>query len=182
VIRPGTPTLDRWRSQRLILWRDFTVNAVVTLREGDHGVLFAHGDQGGGYSLYLDDTGELVAGHNGYGLEREVRGPVVGPGDHELTLAVTCPGQNRWDLALHVDGEQVAADTDFRLLMAMAPFQGIDVGADRRSPVIWSVHERHGAFTFTGTMHRVEVTPGDPAPDSPENFLELLRDWGRQFE
>ena len=81
VFRPGTPSIDRWRSQRLILWRDVTITASVTLAEGDRGVLVAHGDQGGGYSLYIDDTGELVAAHNGYGLEREVRGPVVPPGE-----------------------------------------------------------------------------------------------------
>ena len=45
--------------------------------------------------MYVDDTGELVAAHNGYGLEREVRGPVVPPGDHELELRITCPGKDR---------------------------------------------------------------------------------------
>lgn len=182
VLFPGTPQLDRWRSQRLILWRDVTVTATVTLDAGDCGVLVAHGDQGGGYSLYVDDTGELVAAHNGYGILSEVRGPVVPPGDHELELRITCPGQDRWDLALAIDGEQVASGEGFRLLMAMAPFQGIDVGLDRRSPVSWSVWERHGTFPFSGTLHRVAYQPGAAAPDSPENFLELLRDWGRRFE
>ena len=66
--------------------------------------------------------------------------------------------------------------------MAMAPFQGIDVGLDRRSPVSWSVHQRHGTFPFSGVLHQVAYQPGAAAPDSPENFLELLRDWGRSFE
>ena len=182
VIRPGTPSLDRWRSQRLILWRNVAITASVTLSEGDAGVLVAHGDQGGGYSMYLDDTGELVAVHNGYGLTREVRGPVVGPGPHELALLITCPGNNSWNLALEVDGVEVAAAEGFRLLMAMAPFQGIDVGLDRRSPVSWDVHERHGTFPFTGELHQVAYAPGAAAPDSPTDFLELLRDWGRRFE
>ncbi|HNB96331.1 MAG TPA: sulfatase-like hydrolase/transferase, partial [Microthrixaceae bacterium] len=182
VLHAGMPTLDRWRSQRLILWRDATITADVTLGEGDRGILFAHGDQGGGYSLYVDDTGELVAAHNGYGLEGEVRGPVVGPGRHELELRITCPGDDLWDLAVAVDGEAVAAGTGFRLLMAMAPFEGIDVGLDRRSPVCWKVYERHGSFPFTGTIHSVRYQPGDPAPDSPTNFLEVLRDWGRSME
>jgi len=179
---PGTPTLDRWRSQRLILWRDVDIVASVELSEGDAGVLVAHGDQGGGYSLFVDVTGELVAAHNGYGLEREVRGPVVAPGPHELGLHIRCPGQDRWDLELSVDGEQVAADEGFRLLMAMAPFQGIDVGIDRRSPVSWAVHDRHGPFPFSGMLRHVDYRPGAPAPDSPENYLELLREWGRTFE
>jgi arylsulfatase len=182
VLFPGTPTLDRWRSQRLILWRDVDITAEVTVGEGDAGVLVAHGDQGGGYSLYIDDTGELVAAHNGYGLEREVRGPVVEPGDHHLELRIRCPGGDRWNFALAVDGVEVAAEGDFRLLMAMAPFEGIDVGIDRRSPVCWSVYERHGPFPFTGALRSVSYQPGRPAPDSPNNFLEFLREWGRSFE
>jgi arylsulfatase len=182
VLAGGTPTLDRWRSQRLILWRDVDITADVTLAEGDAGVLFAHGDQGGGYSLYVDDTGELVAAHNGYGLEREVRGPVVDPGDHRLQLRIRCPGQDRWNLSLAVDGVEVAAEADFRLLMAMAPFEGIDVGIDRRSPVCWSVYERHGPFPFSGVLRSVAYEPGAPAPDSPTGFMDFLKDWGRSFE
>ncbi|MBU6214981.1 MAG: arylsulfatase [Acidobacteria bacterium] len=182
VLRAGTPTLDRWRSQRLILWRDVDVEAHVHLREGDAGVLVAHGDQGGGYSLYVDRTGELVAAHNGYGLERSVRGPVVEPGERRLALHIRCPGQDRWNLSLSIDGVVVAAEEDFRLLMAMAPFEGIDVGLDRRSPVCWEVYERHGPFPFTGTIESVAYSPGSPAPDSPVDLIEFLRDWGRRFE
>lgn len=182
TIYPGTPTLDRWRSQRLILWRNFDAVAKVSLSEGDCGVLFAHGDQGGGYSLYIDDTGELVAAHNGYGLERELRGPRVPAGDHELGLRVTCMGNSVWNLALLVDGAEVASGEGFRLLMAMAPFQGIDIGIDRRSPVNWDLFQRHGSFRFTGVLHKVDYLPGDPAPDSPVGFLDMLRDWGRHFE
>jgi arylsulfatase len=182
VLHRDTPSLDRWRSQRLILWRDFEVTVSVTLADGDAGMLVAHGDQGGGYALYVDTTSELVAVHNGYGLERELRGPVVPPGDHDLRLRVTCPGDDRWNLALAIDGTDVAAAEGFRLLMAIAPFQGIDVGIDRKSPVSWSVHERHGAFSFSGEIHRVSYQPGAPAPDHPDNFMQVLRDWGRTFE
>jgi arylsulfatase len=182
VIRPGTPTLDRWRSQRLILWRDVVVTASVTLGAGDAGMLVAHGDQGGGYALYIDVTGELVAVHNGYGLESELRGPVVAPGDHDLELRITCPGGDLWNFALAIDGVEVAAAEGFRLLMAMAPFEGIDIGIDRRSPVSWAVYEQHGPFAFTGTLHQVAYQPGAPAPDSPTQFLDMLKDWGRRFE
>lgn len=182
VIPAGTPSLDRWRSQRLILWRDATITASVELAAGDAGMLVSHGDQGGGYAMYVDTTGELVAVHNGYGLERELRGPIVAPGADELTLQIRCPGDDEWDLAVEIDGVEVAAAGGFRLLMAMAPFQGIDVGIDRKSPVSWAVHQRHGSFPFTGMLHQVAYLPGDPAPDHPENFMEFLSEWGRTFE
>lgn len=179
---PGEVTMDRWRSQRLILWRDVDVTASVTISEGDTGIIFAHGDQGGGYSMYIDDTGELVAAHNGFGLEGEVRGPVVSPGDHELTFRIVAPGQDLWDISLLIDGEEVAADTGFRLLMAMAPFEGIDIGLDRRSPVCWKVFEKHGTFPFSGEIHKVSYHPGKSAPDSPADMLEMLHEMGKGFE
>jgi arylsulfatase len=64
----------------------------------------------------------------------------------------------------------------------MAPFEGIDVGLDRRSPVCWDVYERHGPFPFTGTIESVAYSPGTPAPDSPVDLVGFLRDWGRRFE
>lgn len=182
TIYRGTPGLDRWRSQRLILWRDFDVTADVDIAEGDSGVLFSHGDQSGGYALYVDTTGELLAVHNGYGLERELRGPRVDPGEHLLGLRVTCPGDSRWSLTLTIDGDEVAHGDDFRLLMAMSPFNGIDVGLDRRSPVSWSIHQRHGTFPFSGDLRSVTYTPGADAPDSPVSFMDFLREWGRRFE
>lgn len=179
-------TLDRWRSQRLILWRDVDITAHVEIsdRDGqlDSGVLFAHGDQGGGYNLVIDTNGELLATHNGYGLVTEIRGPKVAPGEHHIGLDIRCPGNNKWDLAVRINGEVVAEATGLRLLMAMAPFQGIDVGIDRRSPVNWSLYQQHRSFPFTGTIHSVKYQPGAPAPDSPTEFLDMLRDWGKTFE
>jgi len=182
VLYPGEATLERWLSQRLILWRNVEITASVTIGEGDLGILLAHGDQGGGYSLYIDDTGELVAAHNGYGLESEVRGPVVPPGEHELGLSIEAPGDDCWNFVLRIDGDEVARVDGLRLLMAMAPFEGIDVGLDRRSPVCWDVYQRHGAFRFTGRLHHVSYQPGEPAPDAPTGMVDFLRDWGRGFE
>jgi peptide/nickel transport system ATP-binding protein len=77
---------------------------------------------------------------------------------------------------------EVAADSGFRLLMAMAPFEGIDIGLDRRSPVSWSGFERHGAFPFAGALESVSYQPGEPAPDSPADFVDFLKEWGQRFE
>ena len=70
----GTHTLERYRSQLLIQWRSFDVDVELAFAPGDTGVLVAHGDQGGGYALYVDDGDELVFVHNGYGVMTEVRG------------------------------------------------------------------------------------------------------------
>ncbi len=181
TILPGTPTLERYRSYKLIQMRGFRVVVDLDLADGDQGVLVAHGDQGGGYVLYVED-GRLRFEHNGYSDMSTVEGGMIAPGHHQVELSVTAPGQFRWDVELLVDGESRGAAPGLAMLMGMAPFEGIDVGIDRRSPVSWAVYERHGPFPFTGELHSVTYVPGELAPDAGPRVLELLRDLGRQYE
>ena len=164
TIFPGTPTLERWRSLELINMRDFTVTVAVDLAEGDRGWLVAHGDQGGGYGLYVDD-GRLWWLHNdGKGVVRRLSGGPVGTGAVELAAVVSAPGGFTWDVTLVVGDESRASDTGYRMLFPMSPFEGIDVGLDRRSPVSWEIYEADGPFPFTGTLHRVHYEPGRTGP------------------
>ena len=64
----------------------------------------------------------------------------------------------------------------------MAPFEGIDVGIDRRSPVCWWLFEDHGSFPYTGTIEAATYRPGEPAPDAPNNLLGMLREMGARYE
>jgi len=178
----GTHTLERYRSQMLIQWRSFDVDVELHHRSGERGVLVAHGDQGGGYLLYIDDDGELVFVHNGYGLMAELRCGIVPDGAEAIRLAITAPGNWRWHAEVFVDGESRGRLEDLRLLGAMAPFEGINVGIDRRSPVSWELHERHGSFPYTGDLAAVTYTPGEPAPDAGGHFIELLREMGMKYE
>jgi arylsulfatase A-like enzyme len=172
TLYPGTPTLERWRSQQLVANRSFTVT--VRLRSLGEGVLVAHGDQGGGYSLALD-AGQLVFHHNdGRGTLRSLSGPA---GLH-VEAVFTAPGGGTWSVALRIDGTEVAAGDGFTILFPMAPFQGIDVGVDRKSPVVWG----RGPARYTGEIESVTYTPGDLAPDSPVALLDVLRELGRKFE
>ena len=106
----GTHTLERYRSQLLIQWRSFTVDVELRYRSGDHGILVAHGDQGGGYAFYVDVNGELVYVHNGYGTMTELRAAPVPDGCDAIRLSVTAPGGWQWDVALMVDGTTSALD------------------------------------------------------------------------
>jgi arylsulfatase len=174
TILPGTPTLERWRSQQLIANRSFRVT--VRLASLGEGVLVAHGDQGGGYCLYVE-AGELRFAHNdGAGHVRTLAGPVGTPSVVEAVL--TAPGGGTWSVALLADGAEVATGDGFPLLFPMAPFQGIDVGIDRKSPVVWG----RGTFPYSGEIRSVSYTPGDHAPDSPAMLVDVLREMGRKFE
>src|SRR5262249_8309143 len=82
---PGAPTLDGYRSSKLIALRSFAVAVRLTQRAGDQGVLVAHGDQGGGYSLCVE-VGHLWFAYNEYGDLKELDGGALAPGAHVVHL------------------------------------------------------------------------------------------------
>ena len=178
---PGTPTVERFRSVQFINFRSFTVDVALAYAAGDEGILVAHGDQGGGYSMYVED-GHLFLAYNGYGVMTVVDGGPLADGTSSVALVVEAPGSMRVHATLRVEGEVVGEARDLPLLTSMAPFEGIDVGIDRRSPVSWDVYERHGAFPWPGTLHSVAYTPGELAPDAGARCLDVLRESASRYE
>lgn len=188
TIVAGTPTLERWRSVQLIWFR--SVDIVVDLvgyRSGDEGVLVAHGDQGAGYLMVVED-GQLRFTHNdGRGVMRHIEGGEVPAGATALRAHLDAIGGGVWTLTLSVTDAsgtttEVARAEGLPLLYGMAPFEGITVGRDPRSPVDWQLAQRHGSFRYTGAINSVRYEPGDDAPDSPANLLEMLRTMGAAYE
>lgn len=150
------------------------------MSEAGEGVLVAHGDQGGGYLLWVEDGTLRFAHNDGRGRTRVVEGGAFGTGT--ATARFTAPGGGTWTVALEVDGVETGRGEGFALLYPMAPFEGIDVGIDRRSPVSWDLRQRRGTFAFSGALVAVTYTPGDLAPDAPQGMLSLLREIGLRFE
>lgn len=182
TLRPGTPTLERWRALQLINFRAWDVVVDLHQGDGDEGILVAHGDQGGGYALAVE-YGRLLYIHNGYGTMTELDAGVLAPGARQVRLAVTPAGDRLyWNLELEVDGQKVAEAADIVALTAMAPFEGIDVGIDRRSPVSWRLYEAHGPFAYTGTIEQVRYVPGELSPFAGQLWLDMLKDAGTKFE
>jgi arylsulfatase len=83
---------------------------------------------------------------------------------------------------LRIDGDERATGDGFGAFLGMAPFEGIDVGIDRRSPVSWRIYERYGPFPYDGVLHRVDFVPGELAPDAGERFLDVLREMALKYE
>ncbi|MEC8814547.1 MAG: sulfatase-like hydrolase/transferase, partial [Actinomycetota bacterium] len=178
---PGSPTTERYRSLQLVNYRSFEVEVSLKVAADDHGTLVAHGDQGGGYALYVVD-GRLLLAWNGYGSVVEVDGGPVAPGTTSVVLAVEAVGDLVVHAQLRVDGVVTGGAQNLPALTAMAPFQGIDVGIDRRSPVSWEIRERFGTFRWTGTLYRVTYRPGELAPDAGPRWLDVLREAGTKYE
>ena len=180
-IVPGTDTLERYRSMKLIAARSFTADVEFDYAAGDAGILVAHGDQGGGYACYVEG-GEVVYVHNGYGHMRHLNGGPLAEGQRSVQLAFTITDGFAWNLRVLVDGTETAADEGFTGMWTMAPFEGIDVGIDRRSPVSWDIYQRHGPFPYTNTIESVTYTPGTQGRMAAANTVEILKKMGARFE
>lgn len=169
TLHRAAKTLERQRSTRLVAGRSFTVTVRLEFRPGDRGILVAHGDQGGGYALYVDDD-ELRLAYNFHSNMHELVGGRLPTGPQEVIAELTAPGGGVWDVAFVVGGERSASQT-LPMLSGLSPFEGIDVGIDRRSPVSWELYEREGCFPYTGALSSVTYEPGELAPDAVARMI-----------
>nr|WP_200931256.1 arylsulfatase [Frankia sp. R43] len=178
----GTPELERYRSAKLITFRSFDIDIDLTWHAADDaGVLVSHGDQGGGYSVYVEN-GRLHLAYNEYGTLHEVDAGPLDEGVHAVRIAVVAQAGLRWEWRVLVDGVETGRLASVHQLIGMAPFQGISVGVDRRSPVSWPVHERHRTFRYTGQLRSVTYTSGEPGPDDLETLVRVMREAAAAFE
>lgn len=154
----ATPTLERHRSAELIQGSTWRIEIDLTYRSGDEGVLLAHGGQAAGYVLFVEN-GSLWFEHNEFGTARRF-GPLALP---DSTAGVSMQASTvggRWNVRVVAGGGDLRAEGLARFL-GFLPFEGIDVGICRRSPVSWELYERRGAFPFTGHLSAVTYLP-DP--------------------
>ncbi|MFL0516211.1 arylsulfatase [Brevibacterium luteolum] len=168
----GVP-LERYRSAKLTVLRSFHVELRVEVTTTSAGALFAHGDQGGGYLLTLDDAAPTVR-YNAYGAMHRAQGAPLAPGIHDLRFAFEEDDNLRWNVTVSEAGTELVRLDGVPMLFGMAPFTGISVGYDYGSPVDWSIHVEHGTYRFRdGVLERATVVPGASSPHDPTRIAKL---------
>ena len=182
TIWPGTPTLERIRSGALIWQRTTKITIEATFSNGSNGVLVAHGDQGGGYSVEVSSGKAWFVHNDGHGATQRTDLGGITPGRRTIVVTLGAPGGGRWLVSAGVDAQQRVTDVERRMLWPLAPFTGIDVGIDSKSPIDWERARTHGSFRFTGLLHSVRYEPGEYAPDAGARFVELTKQIGQRFE
>ncbi|GAA3861630.1 arylsulfatase [Saccharothrix violaceirubra] len=176
TLYPGTPLLERYRSAQLVQYRDFTATASLDGR--GRGVLFAHGDQGGGYVVHVDDDAAHLT-YNAYGdLHRSAPVPL---GGDEIRLTAKALPDFRWEFTLTTDAGETKLGPVPQLI-GLAPFTGISVGADRGGPVDWDLHTRERTFPYTGTLRHVRYEPGPQADYDPLLVARLWAEAERVYD
>lgn len=157
----GAHTLDRYRSRILVQMRSFDVQ--IDFGEGfqlaDEGILIAHGDQAGGYLLYIEDA-DLHFCHNYGGRTRDFNMGSLVPALDRIDVAFVARPEGVSLVQIHVQGERREVPAQFNLFAGETPFQGIDIGIDRRSPVSRELRLRRGTFAYSGALRAVRIIPG----------------------
>jgi arylsulfatase A-like enzyme len=160
----GAQTTHRADVFPLIADRAFRITVRFEHRTGDAGVLWAIGDPTGGIVVWIED-GTLRLHYNGFGEHTSLPAVLIAPGSHSAMLDYVALGDRAGAGRLIVDdAERIPFTPMGPTMVPYGVFEGLDVGLDRRGPVLWSLYERHGAFPYAGTVHDVLVEPGARAP------------------
>lgn len=182
TILAGSPTVERYRAQRIIAGRSFAITISLDHEPGDEGILVAHGGQDAGYVVWIED-GQLWFEINEAGAPRRLEPAGLAGSCSEITVEVAAPGRRRWNVAVRVDGgSPLIVGDDLMQIQGFLPYEGIDIGLDRRSPVSWELFSRRGSFPYSGKIRWVRYDPGAFAPDADAVRLDELREVGLGLE
>jgi len=158
---PGMQTVHRAIVFPLIASRSFRIIVRFSHREPDDGVLWAIGDPTGGMVMYIDDA-RLCFHYNGFGDETSLEGPRVTAGEQVAALEYDAFPQRQGRARIVLNDEVAVAWTPMAPTMVLyGVLEGLDIGLDRRGPVLWELYEEHGAFEYQGLIHEVTIEPGE---------------------
>jgi arylsulfatase len=157
---PGAQTVHRADLFPLIANRSYRIAVDFVQRADDAGVLWAIGEPNGGIVMWIENQ-RLMLHYNAFGDRQTVTGPMLAPGDHVAVFDYEVQAASRGRGRMVLDGAQAGGFTD--MSPPMVPygiFEGLDVGLDRRGPVLWDLYDRHGSFAYSGAIGEVTIEPG----------------------
>ena len=144
--------------------RAFRIRTRFDQGRDDQGILWSLGDIIAGIVSYVE-AGRLHVHYNGFGARVDFPPVDLPMGRHEAVVEYEALGARRGRGRLLLDDAERVAWMDLSPTLMFGPFEGFDVGLDRRAPVHWDVYERHGTFPYPGVIEHVWIEPGAPAPD-----------------
>ncbi|MFF1878979.1 arylsulfatase [Leifsonia sp. NPDC058230] len=159
--------------------RSYTITADLDVpAEGAEGVIVGAYDQMGGYSLYVKD-GKLKHTYSFLGIDiyrqqSSVDLPAGRKVQVALEFAADTPALGTGGtVTLSIDGQAVGSGRmDRTVPIIMAPYQGLDIGADN-GEVVDKEYEDLAPFAFSGTIEKVVFDIRQPA--DPNENAELHR-------
>ena len=158
--------------------RNWDMEARVTMRDGDAGVLYASGTENSGLSLYVEND-RLVFDYNIFGEHHVVESErTIGSGDHVLAIRFRRGGKTG-TATLAIDDDEVGS-LDVPFVMRTMSSVGPSVGYDHGSPVALSYADRRDGFAFSGRLHELVVKIVSRQHDAEAAASEGRMTLGRQ--
>ncbi|TJY66276.1 arylsulfatase [Arthrobacter sp. CAU 1506] len=178
VLERTLAPMERYRSSKLTNLRSFVITARV---ESGNGVLVAHGDQSGGYVIFVEDN-MLCLTYNEYGRCHRLREPMDSAAEANVEVHFNSCPDFRWEITILIDGQEKARLGPVMALFGLAPMTGISVAADQGGPVDAELAARRGHFPWTEEHLRVAYHPGAKADYNTEVLVALKENMERVFD
>ena len=156
---PGSQTAHRSDAIPLIANRSFEIKTRFQQRHDDEGILWAIGDTIAGMVMYVE-ANRLNFHYNGFSEPTNLVPTPLPEGSYEIVFAYEALGKRRGRGRLLINKTVCIDWTDLSPSVTLGPFEGMDVGLDRRAPVFWELYERHGVYPYTGKIDDVWIYPG----------------------
>jgi arylsulfatase A-like enzyme len=161
---PGMQTVHKAIVFPLLASRSYRIVVRFMHAQAGDGVLWAIGDPAGGMVLYIE-AGRLRFHYNGYGDRTSLDGPEVGAGEHVVVFDYQAFERRQGRGRLLLDDATAVDWTPMSPTMVLyGVLEGLDIGLDRRGPVLWDLYDQHGAFGYQGRIHDVTIEPGARVP------------------
>ena len=93
--------------------------------------------------MYVE-AGRLHFHYNGFGDATTLQPIELSAGDHDAMLDYEALGRRAGRGRIVLDGVEAIGWTPLAPTLMFGVFEGLDVGIDRRGPVLWSLYERRG--------------------------------------
>lgn len=154
--------------------RSFEITATIGRPLGtEEGVLLAHGSWNSGYCLLIEGD-RLIYDFNYYGDHFVLRSdrPLAAGESRVAMRFAKDPDSTAGTASLTIDGKPVGELRLPETFEFFVSFQGLDIGADRLSPVRAEGIGRPGEFAFNGELDTVQVEILDAAATSTHEPLD----------
>jgi arylsulfatase len=156
---PGSQTVVRTDLIPLVSNRSFQIKSKISQRPGDQGVIWALGDLIAGIVMYVE-ADHLNIHYNGFGITVDFKPVPIDSTMKDLVFDYQALGERQGRGRIIINGKTESDWINLSPTIMYGPFEGLDVGLDRRSPVLWDLYERHGVFRYSGNIEDVWVFPG----------------------
>lgn len=156
---PGSQTVVRTDLIPLVSNRSFQIKSKISQRPGDQGVIWALGDLIAGIVMYVE-ADHLNIHYNGFGVTVDFKPVPIDSTMKDLVFDYQALGERQGQGRIIINGKAESDWINLSPTIMYGPFEGLDVGLDRRSPVLWDLYERHGVFHYSGNIEDVWIFPG----------------------